>query len=662
MKTLRYSLRLTSDAEPGTGLAAEFIDQVVPRDHHGDCMLRASHLKGLMRQALDDLSWLRGWNEVSLLERVFGREGENGGSGRSSSVLLRDLVAKGVEVRTITRTAVSEAGPASHGSLRTTEALPVGTTFVGEIRYDESDPIVEPALKLALLGLMEVGSSRNRGAGACVVEVENETLVASELLPKLAKSLEIVPRAPDHKASAPVADTDDLGHTEWLRVSFKAETPICCPEIPAIRANVIRSGPAIPASAVQGAVLTVISRRNPGLASACVGHSGVRFWPLLPSGIDKCEGIPTRVSLTHKISKLPYPDGHYDFRDGSVEPFDWTQVAADRPLKSADGVIIGIDSETRKLWKFGDLPRVVTAHAVHAGPDLERNLFSVESVAPVYWTGMIAMPTRAVEALRAALAEDDNIAIGKARSVRGQGSLCIEKVLSADDDEFQGCVHVLVAQEAIAVPDGVEIREAGDALRSLAEPCLGRVKETHAKMSCRFGWNRHGVGRTLANGSRLRATRVFLPGSVVVLEEPLRGESLRKALLTGIGVGRDQCFGALRPHPGVATDLFRRQVPISTCRTPAAAAIKEVLEVRELGAPPSASQISQLIAPLSRDNKVGALDFLKRQRDRANKAWDVWKPFHQFLLAFIEKHKPEEAAIALGVWRDLVKVEKEKRS
>ena len=53
-RNIDYTLRLVSDAEPSSGFGTELLNSLVPRDTDGSPLIPASHIKGLMRQALLD--------------------------------------------------------------------------------------------------------------------------------------------------------------------------------------------------------------------------------------------------------------------------------------------------------------------------------------------------------------------------------------------------------------------------------------------------------------------------------------------------------------------------------------------------------------------------------------------------------------------------------
>ena len=106
------TLTLVSDAEPGTGLGTEAVNDFVPRDSSGRPHLPASHVKGLAREALRSMSAARGW-PASLEQRLFGRAASDASAtddGDSGIVRFDSLsVSTGGAVSTVTRTAVSDA-------------------------------------------------------------------------------------------------------------------------------------------------------------------------------------------------------------------------------------------------------------------------------------------------------------------------------------------------------------------------------------------------------------------------------------------------------------------------------------------------------------------------------------------------------------------------
>ena len=74
MANCEFTVRLTSDAEPGTGLGGEVVNELVPRDYQGRPSLPATHIKGLMRAELAEIVRARDLDKT-LVTRVFGGHG-----------------------------------------------------------------------------------------------------------------------------------------------------------------------------------------------------------------------------------------------------------------------------------------------------------------------------------------------------------------------------------------------------------------------------------------------------------------------------------------------------------------------------------------------------------------------------------------------------------
>jgi hypothetical protein len=169
----------------------------------------------------------------------------------------------------------------------------------------------------------------------------------------------------------------------------------------------------------------------------------------------------------------------------------------------------------------------------------------------------------------------------------------------------------------------------------------------------RFGWNRHGHGKLAdERHRRLRAHRVILPGSVLVLK--IRLSDLPAKLLQGLGQGREQGYGCLLPHPGIASSLYQpheRQEPRSIkSRDLAGIEGPKLFELARGAKGPSPSQIGAVAERIPRGD---ALEYLKRQMERGSvKHWHRWKEVVEPLSELIG-NDPELAHRALRVWQDL---------
>ncbi len=325
MATYKFTIRLTSDAEPGTGLGGEVINELVPRDHRRRPIIPGSHIKGLMRQVLCDMAAQLRWEE-DLGTRVLGGHDlpeDQSRNGIEGAFQIGDAVAESLsETQLVTRTAVEDSGVAKDTSLRTTESVPLGTVFHGVVHPCVPEGCVEDlAWRLALLSIGAIGGNRNRGCGDCVVEISGERRSPGQLLRALGEALcNRSWRAPGiaSRIPQPMPTEKRLAVSDRpvvLRLNFRATTPICCPEIPD-KTNVITTGFSIPASAVQGAILNRLNSLNPALAGAVWENPLFWSWPLQP-----CRALtapeeapvgelptPYRVSLTHRAAKFSLPE------------------------------------------------------------------------------------------------------------------------------------------------------------------------------------------------------------------------------------------------------------------------------------------------------------------------------------------------------------------
>ena len=657
--TIPFTVVLQSDAEPGTGLGTEAVNDLVPRDSNGHAYLPATHLKGLLREHLATIIHVREWDRA-LLDAVLGAEGVQQGAVRVSDARAKT----DARTRTITRTAIGEYGVASEGSLRTVEAVSVGTKFSGEMRVESpKGSAVELAARLGLQLISAIGGGRNRGSGACRVEFANETESPGSLLRKLDSAMKSW-RAP--VVSKPKASTAQLGtKTVWFSLVFRADGPICCPETPVVGANHLRGGIAIPASAVQGAILTRLDAVDSALASACFASAHFRCWPLLPTSTDvngREVPIAVRVSMTHRVSKLvDATTNHFIYKDEAIAPIKWEEAARGSPMKGSDGVLLRRSNGQVDLWKSSEMPRLVTAHGVHAGG---RNLYSMDSLAPMLFSGMIAVPEGVAAALEKLFRDDPTVALGKSRSVRGGGRLELKRLdaasLAAWQPNPKAASLVFVVQSPLELPEGKLPTSAGEMLVKLVEESgLGKVTEAHASTQVLFGWSRAEQGSRVGETQRLRAVRVISPGSVFVLASPVA--DLQAVLIKGIGSGRERGCGAILPHPGVASGKFTRPVKLQTVKSKDDAGKWAVQLLKSCGgAGPSPSQISALAAKASQgtDLKIAAAFLDEQLKSRPSRFSDVWRASKEVLQSLLKQDK-QLVCRALRAWQDLAIIHRE---
>jgi hypothetical protein len=643
--------------------------------------LRATHLKGLLREVFQDLASQSGWEEGAVnnsfgspgwgpeLRKEKGPPGE--GLGQEAAFTLSDAVAvlskaNMDQTLLISRTAVEDYGVAVETSLRTTEAVAAGTKFEGEVIVHPGPGAakVELAVRLALLALPAVGGGRTRGAGRCVVNLADEKRTFKDLLAQLEAQL----HAPYVQTASKAAQAIS-GKSVWRRIIFRAQSPVCCPVGPQT-GNVITSGFTIPASAVQGALLHRLNAIKSELASACFESASFRAWPLLPceyQGASEPLPIPYHVSITHHQAKIISADipARDAFQDEAIE--DLRTLPDRTPLKGSDGVLLRYPDGAVKLWRSKTMPRELSAHAVPG----EENLFSVEAMAPLVFSGWLACPQEAVEELERSLRQDPNVHLGKTRSVRGSGELQLNAVNEKTDIlESQAGDQVLaIAQSPLQLLENVDPNEScDDELERLAkqwakESDIPPPDVLWAACGLRFGWNRHGKGQEATPGrqGRLRAQRVVLPGAVLKWKQGVDPSKLRAALLKGLGKGRELGFGALAIHPGKATAPFEKPPTRYQIPNGSPEAVRKGMSFFEAccAGGPSPSQIFALQQRFDCKDKRGALEYLAGQAQRSvPRIQAAWKPllkdnakesdFYRYLSAA----KEEDAALALRVWAD----------
>lgn len=639
---LNYTIKLVSDGQTHTGLGGEAIDDYVARDHRGRPVVRATHIKGIVRTILEGVDADIGLGG-DLADRVLGRPGVvqddgPGDCGAAARFIITDAVCdEAPSVTTRTRTALDpETGTVRAMTLRTVEAVPAGTEFRGRVTLngEPGDPL-DVALRFGLLAMASVGSGTSRGGGSCVVSIDGEDRGPGELL----KALRPPDPAPTCWSLADAAGADAGDTRVLLDLVFVAEGPLCCPETP-VRTNVVQSGFAVAASAVQGALLHRLNGIDPALAGATFESDLFRAWPLLPCAPADADGtlpVPVRVSLTHRVAKLAIPgeSKDYDSYDQAVkiEPYNWKEEDAANPLKASDGVLLRDSSGKVMLWKSANMPRVVTAHGVLHDAERAhgRNLYHVEAIAPLTWRGFVSLPSKAAERLLDSLEADPHIAFGRGRSVRGSGTLTAVRVDSPPACAGASGRPVLVAQSPLLLPNqdargmpaDQEFRELiGEWCRQHELP-VPDAEAVWGVTGVRFGWSRHGSEERRAG--LLQAQRVVLPGSVFRLSDGVDPERLTEALLAGVGAGRRRGFGAVSPHPGIASGLY---APGRSTRVANSSGLQSVtkraLDIARKAPSLSPSQVSAVQQRLHK-SLAAAKGYLDQQRLRTERIWADWE-------------------------------------
>lgn len=672
MQEYLYTITLTADAEPSTGTGDEHLNSQLPRNEQNCVMIPGSHLKGLMRENL--LSILSGFRNdaAKIVETLFGKEGESGDGGKRSLVRIGSAVASSdAGIITITRTAL-EDGHVKNGALRTTEALAAGTELSGEIVCDLADDNLLKAVRMALLSVTSVGGSRTRGAGECrIVIKEHEKETPGQLFRDVVKADIAFP-------SETIAYCRDFtalsGKTVMCKVSFEAKQPVCIPERPMGKSNVITTGFAIPGSAVAGTLLTLMSSADPDVASACFNSKVFRCFPLLPVGDNKCN-YPVRVSNSHKVSKLPQGDGDekkYLFGDQMIPDkylsetdYHWQKETRGQAMKGPDGVLLVGEDASVSLLKSDSIPKVFSAHGVVNGTGTKKdNLFSREAVSVSAFEGIAFLPEQAADLLCRQVGSGVSVAFGKSKSTMGGGMLTVKRA----DISFQQINSLrnrlfIVQTPVVFELDDVKASSSDIMKAVLRDAGWGELENESVMTSVIFGWNELNLEKTIDRTHRVQARRVIMPGSVFLLKDAIPDDKLEAMLAEGLGSDRTPGFGAVIPHPMFAGKLVE---------------VNKTTEIRKFGAVGnndpvyagydlndmasrsklSASQIARLLHAAQASAKNGykdALDFLEVQKlSRPKQTWECWEPVYEALKNYLKQNN-FDAVTMLKVWLDLRK-------
>lgn len=612
MSRITFTIKLTSDGEPASGFGTILKDSLLPRDIHQNIIIPGSHLKGLMRENLEKS--IGSFVPKFVLDTLFGNEGACNGA----LFHIDNATTKNATILDISRTKMNQFGTADQGSLRTSEAVAVGTEFKGSIQTrDNISEAYVKLLKLGLLSIFAVGGNRNRGAGSCYVTIDGEINTPGQILHEITNISKWDPlSAVDVKSSTQGMDTN---RQVTLKLVFKAKNSICVPEIPIIANNIIKSGFTIPASAVQGAILHRLNDISEEVATACYESTHFRAWPLNPTNSENYFSF--RVSMTHKLSKQADSSGRYHFEDELVRQYDWDKIPPNSPLKSSDGVLLS-DGETVKLWKSSDMARVITAHGVINGNrkgGQKRNIYTIEALAPTIFTGLVSMPESAAVLLKKSLTANPFVTLGKSRSVRGGGELSVQDIQFDSIKAIKKSSDVFIVQSPLLVPIEDVNNPFGSIMKKLAkEYGFGEVNASSGTIITRFGWD------NTVHGGRLAAVAVIAPGSVFRLNQPV--DDLVSKLIAGIGEGRKRGLGAVMPHPGIAQTIY-----------PDIPEPKKMKKIKNFGkegftlwekarsSDLSASQISRVRELVGLDSNK-AIAYLERQKtDRPEIIWQRWQ-------------------------------------
>lgn len=187
--TIKYSIQIHSYWHCGSGLAAGAdMDSLVIKDINGLPYIPGKTIKGLLREAFDEIYTLAGNQEASDdYLRLFGYLDDDFESKKdvemkkseafftNATLVDKDDILRNRLQRfmysSIAQTAIDKEGVAQKHSLRKMEVV-VPCKLEGEI-IDVPKDMKQTLLK-ALRFVKNLGSNRNRGLGRCTITIKEE--------------------------------------------------------------------------------------------------------------------------------------------------------------------------------------------------------------------------------------------------------------------------------------------------------------------------------------------------------------------------------------------------------------------------------------------------------------------------------------------------------
>ncbi|WP_262966757.1 RAMP superfamily CRISPR-associated protein [Methylobacter psychrophilus] len=168
-KRYRLTVTLIEDAHFGSGTGAGNTDAYIDRDAQGYPVIRASHLKGVLRETAELYCELKGCDNEQI-NALFGVSGSERGSMTLTSLYAKDTQQiADCPIWTSTARQPGSRLP-QEDTLRVIEHCPAGLIFVGEIEL--ADVIYDALLKRLIQRTDRFGGHRNRGNGLvqCALE------------------------------------------------------------------------------------------------------------------------------------------------------------------------------------------------------------------------------------------------------------------------------------------------------------------------------------------------------------------------------------------------------------------------------------------------------------------------------------------------------------
>jgi len=182
--TIKYSIEFHTDWHCGSGLAAGAdVDALVVKDEKGMPFIPGKTIKGLVREAVEEIRGFQGKQDAEAFVKAFGffddKEQKEKGCMFFSNVTLEPNEYEAIVsndaarfmYRDIASTAIDDNGIAKEHSLRKTEVV-VPCTLHGEILNVPEEMADEIVRSFGFI--KRLGQNRNRGLGRCTITGRKE--------------------------------------------------------------------------------------------------------------------------------------------------------------------------------------------------------------------------------------------------------------------------------------------------------------------------------------------------------------------------------------------------------------------------------------------------------------------------------------------------------
>ena len=177
---IHLRVEAVEDLYTGSGTGGGDIDALVQRDRHNQPVIRASHLKGLLREAGEELIALGALTDNDLDALL----GSTKGSGRGALLFTSLRVSKDTQANTLIWGAtqrVEHARAAKDDTLRFIEHIAAGACFAATLRL--ADARLQPLLERLLNRIDRLGGNRNRGGGLVKLDWHIQPLSSPDAAP-----------------------------------------------------------------------------------------------------------------------------------------------------------------------------------------------------------------------------------------------------------------------------------------------------------------------------------------------------------------------------------------------------------------------------------------------------------------------------------------------